>query len=136
MTSVFWLVLAMTLLIIPVSADNTTPNTTPTITPIPTPFPLVFSFQGGHVFGENPVEFVDPTGRTFAAWNTSSKGIELPPDSDYIIRVEPSGFGDAMNAPDAGVIGVMKWAEKNPLGTFVGSLLITIFLIGLKGRKK
>jgi hypothetical protein len=114
---------------IPASADNVTANETINQTPMD---PLIFNFAGGHMFGENPVLFIDQSNGNTTIANTSSKAITLPPDRDYYVRVEPAGISDAMNAPDAGVVGLMKWAEKNPLGTFFGSLILALFLMKAK----
>jgi hypothetical protein len=114
----------------PVLADNNT--TLSNITPMD---PLILSFQGGHMFGENPVEILDnQTGRLAFIGNTSSKGVNLSPDRGWIIRVEPAGVSDAANSPDAGVIGAMTWAEKNPFGTFFLSTLLAAILIASKRR--
>ena len=88
------------------------------------------------MFGENPVEILinqTPYNVAFIG-NTSSKSINLSPDYGYIVRVEPSGISDAANAPDAGLVGIMKWMDKNPFGTFAYATLIGLILLVIKRR--
>ena len=126
----FLFILVFLALLLPVvsAADNTT-NITP-------PDPITLSFMGGHMFGENPVEILENSTHLVFIGNTSSKGVNLSPDYDqYVIRVEPAGISDAVNAPDAGLIGAMKWAEKNPFGTLFGATLAAAIMISIKRRK-
>jgi len=114
----------------PVSADGNLTNITP-------PEPVILSFMGGHMFGENPVEILDnETGRIAFVGDTGSKWVNLSPERGYRIRVEPAGVSDAANSPDAGVVGLMKWADKNPFGTFVYTTFIAACLIAFKKRRK
>jgi hypothetical protein len=118
------------LLITSVMADNVTNETTV----IPTEVPLVFSFQGGHAFGEKPVEIDSSAGSIPFVGNTSSRNIELPPDFDYLLRVEPAGISDAANVPDAGFVDVRKWVENNPLATGIGAVLIAVIILKFRRR--
>lgn len=108
---------------LPVSAiDNSTLNETP----------LLLSFQGGHMFGENPVEIVSDNGEISFIGNTSSKAIALPPDPDYMIRIEPAGLSDKINSPDSTLIDAGKWAENSPFGAFICVGIVALLLIKRK----
>jgi hypothetical protein len=131
MKRLLFILIVLSCLIAPALADGNVTNSTN----VTYPDPVILSFMGGHMFGENPIEILDnQTGRIAFIGNTSSKGVNLTPDRGYIIRVEPAGISDAANAPDAGLVGAMKWAEKNPLGTFVFSSILAVVLIRLKRK--
>jgi hypothetical protein len=110
------------------AADNSTVNETPT------EIPILFSFQGGHSLGENPIEFVSSTGEIAFIGNTSSKAISLPPDPDYIIRIEPAGLSDKINSPDSSFVDIGRWAANNPIGSFGLILIIAIVLVKLRRK--
>jgi len=104
--------------------DNSTANETP----------LLFSFQGGHSFGENPIEIISSNGEISFIGNTSSKAIALSPDPDYIVRIEPAGMSDKINSPDSSFVDLGKWAANNPIGSF--GLILIIAIVLLKLRRK
>lgn len=132
MKLLFFMVL-LAVLVVPALADDA--NLTNTTGNLTLPDPIILSFQGGHMFGENPVSIYDnKTGRIAFLGNTSSRGVNLTPGRGYLIRVEPAGVSDAANAPDAGVVGAMIWAEKNPFGTFMISIVVAMVIIRLKRK--
>jgi hypothetical protein len=110
------------------AANNSTVNETPT------EIPILFSFQGGHSLGENPIEIVSSNGEISFIGNTSSKAISLPPDPDYIIRIEPAGLSDKINSPDSSFIDLGRWAANNPIGAF--GLVLVFAIILIKVRRK
>lgn len=133
---ILFALLVLALLAVPVLADNVTENVTPTITITPTPIPLVISFQGGHTFGEYPVEFDNSLGDPPVVVNTSSRGIELDPDPDYVVRVEPAGISDVLNSPDSGFFSLGDYAEANPMGVLFIAVLAAVVIMKFRRRGK
>jgi hypothetical protein len=100
-----------------------------------TPEPVIFSLQGGHAFGENPIQIIDRSnGNITFIGNTSSRNIQLSPDHDYWLRVEPAGLSDAANSPDSGLVGMMDFAGQNPIGLIFFALIASIAIARLRRK--
>lgn len=118
-------VAGLLVLVLPtMAADNETENQT---------IPVILSFSGGRPWGENPVQIIESgTGSIVHITNTSGRNIQVEPDRDYVLRVEPAGLIDAAHSPDSILVGLSDFVGKNPIGSIFLCLILGAIISAIR----